>query len=324
MKTLLKISVVLNLGLAGGLTYVLLNAPKPVSIPVSRVVVESRPTVNERIAAATPNPMPTEPKPFRWNQLDARDYHAYVKNLRDICCPEPTIRAIVTADVHLAISQYGRELEQQLARLAGASWTNQLANLDSERRLKNRLQQWSGEEAAKINDFLGLKSVDGNASVALTGITRPFTGRNPSSAEPLKATTVPINEATISEPEPNADSAAAGALAQAASPSQSLGSNLLPPPQKPVSLPLVYQPVDPAAMNLTESQAQVVNNLRQEFVNNIGGTNQNPDDPAYLQRYLQAQGQSDAMLEVDLGYNVYMQYWVMQYQNSLASQTAAQ
>ena len=323
MKTLLKISVVLNLGLAGGLTYVLVNAPKPVSIPAPQVVVESRPVLNERIAAASPNPMPAEPIPFRWKQLDDQDYHVYVKNLREIGCPEPTIRAIVTADVHLAISQYGRELEQQLARLAGASWTNQLANLDSEQMLKNRLQQLPGEEAAKINDFLGLKPAEGEVSAALTWLARPLTGRNPSSAKPLITTTTPINAATISEAEPSADLAAAGALAQTASPSP-LGGNLLPPPQKPVSLPLVYQPVDPAAMNLTESQAQVVNNLRQEFVTNIGGTNQNPDAPAYLQRYLQAQGQSDAMLEVDLGYNVYMQYWVMQYQNSLASQTAAQ
>lgn len=315
MKTaLLKTSILLNLGLLCGLSYVLLNEPKPVAMPAPRTVAQTPLPVAEKHLKVAPSP-----KPFHWSQLEAKDYHVYVKNLRDIGCPEPTLRAIVTMDVHTAFSQYGRELAQQLAQLAGSSWTNQLANLGTEQRLKNRLQQLPGEEMAKINDFLGLKPAVDPASATLASASSPASDGNRPSVKTHKVKKSSINTAPISAAEPGADSATTEMLAQTALPVPASDVNPMLPPPALVSYPLVYQPVDSVAVNLTESQAQVVNNLRQEFVNNIGGTNQNPDDPAYLQRFLQAQGQSDAMLEAYIGYNAYMQYWTVQYQNALTS-----
>jgi LysM repeat protein len=37
---------------------------------------------------------------FSWQELESNDYQQYVKNLRDIGCPEPTIRDIIIADVN--------------------------------------------------------------------------------------------------------------------------------------------------------------------------------------------------------------------------------
>src|SRR5882757_2123017 len=37
---------------------------------------------------------------FTWQQLESPDYQAYVTNLRDVGCPEQTIRDIIIADVN--------------------------------------------------------------------------------------------------------------------------------------------------------------------------------------------------------------------------------
>jgi len=126
------------------------------------------------------------------------------------------------------------------------------------------------------------------------------------------------NQASISDAGPGSTSGAAIASDQAASFSQLL--NRLPAPPKSASLPVIFQPVDQTVLD--ESQQQAVNELRQEFVNTVsaGGSSQNPDDPAYQQKWQQAQSQSDSMLLNQVGYNTYMKHWVMQYQTSLANQ----
>lgn len=46
---------------------------------------------------------------FRWDQLESTNYWTYMANLRNIGCPEDTIRDIVRADVH---TLYQRRLEE--------------------------------------------------------------------------------------------------------------------------------------------------------------------------------------------------------------------
>jgi hypothetical protein len=70
-------------------------------------------------------------------------------------------------------------------------------------------------------------------------------------------------------------------------------------------MPLVLQPVDAAALNLNEQQMQVVQELRQQFLDEIGGANQDPADPAYRERWLKAQPQMDDNLRGMLGITVF-------------------
>ena len=74
-----------------------------------------------------------------------------------------------------------------------------------------------------------------------------------------------------------------------------------------VSLPLVYQNVDPAALKLSEDQANDLAFLRQKFQEDVGGPNQNPNDPAYLKRWQAAQPQNDQMLRAMLGSRLFDQ-----------------
>lgn len=253
-NALIKISILLNLGLLGGLICLLTIGQKNPSESSSPVAVATKPLNNEaEITVATP--APADPKPFCWSQLDSTDYHVYVKNLRNIGCPEPTIRAIVAADVHAAYQSRGETLARQLANLAGSSWSNKLATGSAEIALRAELGKLPNQEAAKVADLIELP------------------------------------------PAPQSTAADANATV----------NNV---PEQSVSLPLVLQNVDLAALNLNDNQIQVINDLRQSFMNDVGGPGQNPEDPAYLKRWQQAQPQTDAQLRDFLGTTVYQNYQV--------------
>ena len=99
---------------------------------------------------------------FSWHELESEDYPTYIANLREIACPEQTIRDIIIADVNALFArrraqeivtpaqqwwrtepdtnvlqtaiQKGRELEQErrdlLVRLLGTNWeSGDLVNL---------------------------------------------------------------------------------------------------------------------------------------------------------------------------------------------------
>lgn len=74
------------------------------------------------------------------------------------------------------------------------------------------------------------------------------------------------------------------------------------------ALPLVFQPVDEDALQLTESQRQVLGQLRQQFIDELGGTNQDPNTPAYLARWQAAQPKIDDTLRGLLGSRFYINY----------------
>ena len=257
MKTMLKISIGLNVVLAGGLIFMLLQ--KPAANPAPPVVAETPPPMAVPAAAAPQNPNRAEPKPFRWSQLAANDYYVFVKNLRAIGCPELTLRAIVTADADALYEKYRHELEQKLSNLDHGSLSGQLASLKAEQTIKAQLQQLPSQETLLIANLLGL------------------------------------------QPAPDQMTAAASAPAAQDQGGQSKE-------EKPVTMPFVFLNVDPAALNLNEEQVQAIADLRQNFVEQIGGTNQNPDDPAYLARWRQAEPLADNMLRLTLGNDGYMKF----------------
>ena len=74
---------------------------------------------------------------------------------------------------------------------------------------------------------------------------------------------------------------------------------------KPVKVPLAF--TDPAAtLNLNEGQQQQLANLQQDFINSVGGGNQNPNDPAYSAQWRAAQEYSDAMFKMTFGIQAFL------------------
>jgi len=252
MRTTLKISILLNLAALGGLVFFMVagrttNLAPAVSPPLAMDLNTSNLTLKFSTAGpVTPaNLPPAGPPAFCWRQLDAKDYHVYVKNLRAIGCPEPTLRAIVTADVDSVYQNYGRELEQKLSGLENSAWPTQLNSFSSEQALKDALQKIPDEEALKIADLLGLQPA-------------------------------PVVAAS--------------------------------PHGKPVSVPLAFQSVDLSALNLNEDQRRLIASLRQDFLQQIGGANQDPNDPAYLARWQKAQPEMDNILKSMIGTSAFQNY----------------
>jgi len=85
--------------------------------------------------------------------------------------------------------------------------------------------------------------------------------------------------------------------------------------------PLVFQPVDLAALGFNDDQVSAVEQVRQQFIDAIGGTNQNPAASDYWQRWQQAQKTVDTLIRGQLGSKAYMQYEMAVLQ---AQQAAAQ
>jgi hypothetical protein len=269
MTKFLKVSMFLNVVLAGGAIFIWMDRQKPALSPAPMVQPATRPAEADRSASAIQMTTQAKPAPFRWNQLDASDYHVYVKNLRAIGCPEATVRAIVTADVHAAYQMQINALEKKLKAFASGSWSAEAGALNDEAKLKEQLQNLPGEEAAEIADLLGLKP---------------------------------------------------DALSVAANDSSSSSSTDDEPTQDPIpaSVPLVFQNLDTSSLALDDQQTQAIASLRQRFVDQVGGTNQDPNDPAYLARWQQAQPAADSMLRSVLGNQSYSQYQLMQLRQALA------
>ena len=295
----------LNLAMVGGLIYWALIKP---SASVTPVVVAAAPQTKVVVTPINTNPPVAESKPFRWSQLDAKDYHDYVKNLRAFGCPEPTIRAIVTADVHAVYILYGRELERKLTDITVGSWSTRLANSELEQQIKARLQQLTADESVQIDDYLGrninpVVSLLGQPTTIAVSDGLNFQQRmvsNPQSGS-LKPDAILMGKgASVS------NTATALADDSAAKPLRSM--RLLPQIQEPVALPLAFQTSEESAQNLNENQMQIVTDLRQGFFDKIGASSQNPSDPAYLKRWQAEQDALDRLMYAQLGETGYFNY----------------
>jgi hypothetical protein len=83
-----------------------------------------------------------------------------------------------------------------------------------------------------------------------------------------------------------------------------------PKPKSTAPLPLVFQPVDPGYMKITPEQQQVIDDLQQGFLDEVGGADQDPNDPQYRQRWAQVRPLFDQRLKTQLGQQFFLQYQI--------------
>lgn len=277
MKTALRISMAVNVVMLAGLMFVFSRQSQtkeqPAATPTSTLKAETQVAAAAGLPPAGRIPPHTAPASFHWNQLEAADYHVFVKNLRAIGCPEETVRAIVSDDVHTVFLIRTRELEKELSDLNSGSWASQLTNYNSVAAARDELGTMPDREAAEINDLLGLKSA-------------------------------PVQLA-----------------AETGTPAQSPNLNYAGQPE-PVSPPLVFENVNLPSLNLSENQMQAITNIQRDFLQQIGGTNQDPGDPAYLARWQKAQPAADMQLQEQLGMQAYLDYQIKANEKRLERQYA--
>jgi hypothetical protein len=235
VKNLLRSSLLANLLLFGLALWLVREKPVAAARHSAAAPVQITAAPAPALTAASQPNQAAIPKPFRWSQLESTDYRTYLANLRNIGCPEQTIRDILTADVDSVYAQRREQVER--------ASTDILA-------LRQKLDRLRGEESA----FLA----------SLLGDNRP-------SGEPA--------------------SQAPAWLAM---------RNIRP------TEPLVFDNIDPAALQLNSGQLAVIAEVRAQFRQEIGVEDTN--DPAYTDRWNQARRNADDRLRGILGSRVYLQY----------------
>ena len=73
-------------------------------------------------------------------------------------------------------------------------------------------------------------------------------------------------------------------------------------------LPVVLQSVDSGLLNITPEQQKVIERLRQTFVDMVGGSDQDPNDLQYLERWQKAQPAINELLKAQLGQQFFLSY----------------
>ncbi|HMP81836.1 MAG TPA: LysM domain-containing protein [Verrucomicrobiota bacterium] len=102
---------------------------------------------------------------FTWQQVESDDYRQYIANLRDIGCPEQTIRDIIIADVN---ALYARKRANEILS-PEQQWWRSVPDADVERAARARISELEAERRSLLTGLLGLGWESGD----LASIPRP-------------------------------------------------------------------------------------------------------------------------------------------------------
>jgi hypothetical protein len=80
--------------------------------------------------------------------------------------------------------------------------------------------------------------------------------------------------------------------------------------EQPVLMPLVFQNVNLTQLNLNAGQLQAIDDLRQKFLDEIGGLDQEPNDPGYCERWIKSQPEVDNDLRGMIGVAAFQNFQV--------------
>lgn len=306
---MLRISILLNLALLGGLIFFLASQrnEETASAPVSS---EAKPSVQASATPASAASPGMESKSFRWRQLEStNDYRVYVANLRAIGCPEPTVEDIVRGDTERAFS-----------------WERRHLGLDG-----SGTGPWSRQaEMQLVASLLGVQPPAGTTTLAQSADNGM--GRNGGGNE-VAESNVPAQSAANRMRGIRNDE-----VAEASVPFSSTGT------ESP-SYPLFLQNPNWSALGFTAEQQEAIAQVRQQFENEISSLNQNagdaenqnssttvtgdglptpdPNDPAALTQWQRALQDADQTLRDLLGSQGYMAYEQQQYYAWYQPQAAA-
>ncbi len=168
-KTILIVSVLLNVVLLGGLGLLIKNR-SGVKVEPKWVPAAERGSSPERVEGSDLSAQPngtseTVPKgpPFRWSQVESEDYAKYVRNLRSVGCPERTIRDIVAADVNALFEPRYAALLQDLQSFE--YWRSGMTGGEGERALRASQSELDRERQELMREILGEDYAD-EASLA--------------------------------------------------------------------------------------------------------------------------------------------------------------
>jgi hypothetical protein len=147
------------------------------------------------------------------------------------------------------------------------------------------------------------------AACLVSSLMRQDSNSTPAHPETAQTETpVSDSEAPITQVQATAEPSPTAEFSQAAQ--NPAPSNPNYSKKQPVLLPLVFQNVDLSQLILNADQLEAIDDLRQRFLDEIGGLQQDPRDPAYRQRWLKSQPQIDNDLRGMIGVAAFQNYQI--------------
>ncbi|HEY1171558.1 MAG TPA: hypothetical protein VGH19_09330 [Verrucomicrobiae bacterium] len=151
-------SLLLNALLVLGLLYQHFNGQRK---QITTTSVSASPVKGLKTAEpAPPKVIDVEGETFTWDEMNVADYHAYVKNLRTLGCPEITVQDIIYALVDKDYAHKVRALNQRLRigrdGLSFDYWTSFGANREAVVERIRKQMQLNQERDALLFALLGV------------------------------------------------------------------------------------------------------------------------------------------------------------------------
>ncbi len=240
--------------------------------------------VKQAVTAQTPAAPPQSAKaaPFRWQQLDAPDFPTFVKNLRAIGCPEPTLRDIIEGELR---EIYAQKLQKVAAGSSGKRQEMEAFELNNERdRLLASLTAPAGSPApaaamtpAGANDSPAYTAAaDSTVPDAAADFTAPAAAVDPNVAPSQPAAQIPA------------------AFAYAGNSGTVLTVGQVAPNTKA------------ASPQLGPTETTVLQQMQSDFAEALGDATKSPESPVYRQRWNAELDRSNERFRAQFGVGAYL------------------
>jgi hypothetical protein len=138
------------------------------------------------------------------------------------------------------------------------------------------------------------------------------------SADPVSRDRLESDAGRLKEEEPRAlaallgddpSSAAAGAApAGSGTPASQPSTDVALAASSAPAMPLIFQTVDISSLDLNLEQMQAIEAIRMRFLDDIGGSNQDPNDPEYRRRWIESQPAVDDEMRGMIGADAFQEY----------------
>lgn len=264
-------SLTLNVLLLGGLVMIWGDRRATTHVPPAPKSAPVMQAVNAKTPAAAPQP--TKAAPFRWQQLDAQDFPTFVKNLRAIGCPEPTVRDIVEGELR---EIYAQKIQQVAVGSSGQRQEMETFQLNNERdRLLASLTAPAGPPAPAA----AMSTAGATGSPAATAA-----GDSPAPAAAADPNVAPS--------QPAARIPAAFAYAGTAGGVLTVGQGA--------------QSTTAANPQLGPTETTMLKQMQGDFAEALGDATKSPESPVYRQRWNSELDRSNERFRAQFGVSAYL------------------
>ncbi len=177
-KIFLGLSLVLNLALAGALTWSARQKHTEQKTNVESATVAATTAAEKAATSPVANSaieLFKSDQMFNWRTVESEDYKKYIANLRAIGCPEETIRDIITADVNKLFENRAKEMSGVKTNRY-EYWKGGMqmfTKLFDEEKIKAR-QALAKEKRALLTELLGVAPEEKPDMMAMMGGVNPF------------------------------------------------------------------------------------------------------------------------------------------------------